>query len=449
MSNLFFVRELVDLVQRSERDKAQYVSALKSGEKELLAFFNKVNYQYESGPDLYKKPSEARYQDAVNRMNQSKEDYRLGVGECVKYCGDILDKFFKDYYIGRVARIGTNNLGYLEVELHCMLHSGFGDNREAREKQFNEQLNTLKDLGITWSHCSFANSKSIDATENNMNIIKEMLSSRYAKAIQFHIERDSIKTITFCVHPKQMEDFKSNTTKMVEATQKNLTNDQLSIIYKNALEIRDSISFIKEKDDMGNTCCFVAESCFVEICKIIDVDCELRRRFTARFEEERARNAAIRDMDAAVGAAFPAIKFQGTIDHIRSTLLRFGVEKLKCGVHDIVIDRWGTLTVQCRWVPDAEDLIYYCDEEVLSTKSYPTNSDFDGAFETVYIGSQQYLLDTEANRNSLLATVDEIGCTISSFNVMVKNDSYHGMRHVIDKFEVTTDYLSTLIRFYD
>ena len=443
-----FVKPIVELTKASERNKPQYIPVLEQAEKELMTFFNKVGYRYEPGLDLYKKSSEARMMDATSRLNQSKADYRLGVGECVKYCANILDEFFKDYYIGRVANLQTNNLGYLEVTLHCMLHSGFGDNREAREKNFAEQIRLLTGMGLTLTQHNTMNHKTIDATDNNITIIKELLTSRTAKAIQFTLKRDAVDSITFCLHPKNIEQFKSNRARMVQATQATLTNDELSLMYKNALEIRDSLAFIKENDAMANTCCFVAESCFVEMCKTVNHDCEMRQRFTARFENERARNEAIRQMDEAVGAAFPRENFQGVMDHIRDNLARFGCEKLKSGVRDIAIDRYGNLTAQCHWIPDAEDFIYYCDVERMTNQCYPTNSDFDDVFETVYVGPQQYLLDTEENRNILLATVDELGCNISSFNVQVRTDPARGMMHIIDKFEITADYLSTLIRYY-
>lgn len=445
-----FVKSIIELTKISERDKTKYIPTLAQAEKELMSFFNKVEYRYEPGFDLYKKSSEARMVDASSRLNQSKADYRLGVGECVKYCANILDEFFKDYYIGRVANLQTNNLGYLEVTLHCMLHSGFGDNREAREKNYVEQIRLLAELGLTLTQHKTMNHKTIDATDNNMSIIKEMLTSRTAKAIQFTLKRDAIDSITFYLHPKNIEHFKSNRARMVQATQATLTNDELSLMYKNVLEIRDSLAFVKENDAMTNTCCFVAESCFVEMCKTVNYDCEMRQRFTSRFEDERARNEAIRQMDAAVGSAFPRENFQGVIDHIRNNLTRFSCEKLKSGIRDITIDRYGNLTAMCHWIPDAEDFMYYCDSEEMTNQSYPTNSDFDGVFETVYVGPQQFLLDTEANRNTLLATVDEIGgCTISSFNVQVRTDPSRGMMHVIDKFEFTADYLSNLIRLYD
>ena len=99
-----FVKPIVELTKASERNKPQYIPVLERAEKELMTFFNKVGYRYEPGLDLYKKSSEARMMDATSRLNQSKADYRLGVGECVKYCANILDEFFKDYYIGRVGQ---------------------------------------------------------------------------------------------------------------------------------------------------------------------------------------------------------------------------------------------------------------------------------------------------------------------------------------------------------
>lgn len=450
MSEFSFIGDISALVKTSERDKSKYIPSLELAEKELLRFFEKVDYHYESGPDLYKKSSEARMMDATSRLNQSAADYRLGVGECVKYCANILDEFFKDYYIGRVMRLQTNNMGYLEVELSCLLHSGFGDMREAKEKQFAEQLRVLHDMGLTVTQHKTMSHKTIDATDNNMSIIKEMLTSREAKAIIFTLKRDAVDSVTFYLHPKHIENFKSNRARMVAATQEKLTNDEISLLWKNAREIIDSLQFVKEADHMANTCCFVAESCFVEMCKVVNHDCELRQRHTARFADEQARNAAIRDMDAAVGAAFPREKFQGVLELLRNNLTRFAIEKCKSFVRDLSIDKYGYLTANASWIPDAEDFIYYMDEELLSNGHYPTNSDFDEMFETVYIGPQQYLLDTEANRNTLLATIDEIGgCTISSFNVQVKQDPSRGMLHVIDKYEITVDYLSPLIRLYD
>ena len=54
MSEFSFIGDISALVKNSERDKSKYIPSLELAEKELLRFFEKVDYHYESGPDLYK-----------------------------------------------------------------------------------------------------------------------------------------------------------------------------------------------------------------------------------------------------------------------------------------------------------------------------------------------------------------------------------------------------------
>lgn len=336
------------------------------------------------------------------------------LSEYVHYASDIMYKFLEYYYFGNLHEFYMSDAGMFSVEISCLLHThGLGDNVVSAKKTFDNQLARLAENEITViPRKGLANTMFLADTEANKKQIREILTSRGARVIKFISDEHCIRDITFTVKAEDMNSFVINEETSVSfETTDELNPDEIAKLQKIIKEIPFSLAFIKESPDMVQTCGYVAESNFAELCTIVDFNGEVRKRVNARHAAERAKNMSIHEIENNLGANFDPTIAMDAFRKLRSGLSHMAIENLHASVRNLRIERYGSVNVTMKISRDSDDLRFMCYDDIDGERVKPMSRErITNTFETVpdYINNLVYIHDVVKNKEAIEKILSQI-----------------------------------------
>jgi hypothetical protein len=344
-----------------------------------------------------------------------------------------------------------------------LLHPSGIDNTIAERNRFEDQLSSLRNIGLEVVKAKGLNSYRFVDTDNNRKIISGILSDRKAKMIRFHSCIGNIDNVEFTLEPADLNLFTTMPSDYSMPVSDELNDDEFLKMKKLVGEIPFSLAGATANPDMLQECCFVAEISFSDLCETVGYQGDIYNRVKSRYAKEKAANMDIHEIEKEIGLQFPVEIARDTMEKIAATLAYFCVENLHATTNSLSIDEWGYLRLNIRICKRSDDLMYayYFDDEKYNTPTIPDalmNEVFDVANNR---NGGMRIIDNEANRN----LIAEFVRSVCKFDVdgmsIVRDDCYITSTKfgedttqlksvfVIDEVSVVVDHIDGILRQCD
>lgn len=450
MSN--FLTPLSILLDMNVLTKSTYRAALEGLDLSMVEILDKLGYEYQPPRALFNQPTDARLAQAKNKLIRFHEDKRVGMGEYVQKVHRTLGDFFDVVYFGRVMDLTATSGGHFDVNMSCLLSSGFSDDKASAKKKFEEQLQRLNDMGIAVEKYPKMSHWQMLDNDANKAVILETLQSKGASLIYITGRNGYISEIKFCLKPQDVANFETQPTFQKIAVTDELNEDEIIKIRKNISEIISSLAFIKSDPKMLNTCSFIAESCFSEICECVGFEGKISTRCKERHAAERAANLGIREIEAQIGNEFPVDEFAKTITQLHVDICYYLAYNLHSVIRNFSIDQWGSGKFTMKWVTNEDEFMYYLDAEEFDNGCFPDFKEYEELFKiSDWEGVGKVLLDAGNNMEMVKDFIQTVpGMRVVSYKVKtVGSKPYMNDLFVIDEVEVVIDDMTAMIQWYD
>ena len=132
MSN--FLTPLSILLDMNVLTKSTYRAALEGLDLSMVEILDKLGYEYQPPRALFNQPTDARLAQAKNKLIRFQEDKRVGMGEYVQKVHRTLGDFFDVVYFGRIMDLTATSGGHFDVNMSCLLSSGFSEDKASAKK---------------------------------------------------------------------------------------------------------------------------------------------------------------------------------------------------------------------------------------------------------------------------------------------------------------------------
>jgi len=270
----------------------------------LEYYLRSKNYSYEEFKKnevfLYKEADEVRLRQAQERLDTIKENKKQGLIQSVNYLKSRFDEFLEFYNIGyaREFYLKGNNI-YIRISLAISKSCGMGNEQATKERILKKQLDILKGLKLelTKQGC---NRYKINASDENKKILDSLFELFEAKVWSYNIWNNHFENVVLYIRPEKILSAdipgllfeKSNELKL---------EDDIQFIKKSLDELMHALSTIEKMPSMIDTCGYIVEHSFADICKTLDIATSLREEVENRHKDIRKINAKIRELEQNVG----------------------------------------------------------------------------------------------------------------------------------------------------
>ena len=440
-----FLQHVSHLLDFGTLTKSVYATALEGPNSFLEQQFLNLGYTGKKFDDvrLYNMSTEQRSTLTKNTYAEFQKNPLVGVGHFTAHVDRVIHQFLNKYHIGFVNDVKMEYSGLLSIGIACSIHEPLiSDNKESERILFEKQIETLKSLGLELKNYEKRSGYFIVDNDNNRFILSWLLSTkRSAKCLKITSNSGRIDHISFELAAQDIGQFDVDMdTTPIEVTTE-LNADEIHKIRKNIAEIYSSLSFASQMPDMVQTCCYVAENCFAEICEIVGYEGSIFKKVEARYETERVLNGNIRNISQKIGENFPTDLAKSAYDTIRSNLMSWCVHKMHSTVRNVVIDQYGHVSAKIQWIQNNHDMMYYVDddEEDLTELSFHE----DNFHLTHWKDSDYFLTSCPENELAITNMIASIPCAdIQSICVVPRSVNH---KYTIDHINVDFGDIAALI----
>ena len=455
------------LLDMNVRAKSTYRAAMEGLDLSMNGILSGLGYDPNedvNSAQLYRQPTNVRLDDAQKRLAAFEANKEVGLCDFVKQARNIMYDFLQAIKLGHIHSIHMDNSGLFHIEISCMLHESGLESNTSTKAKFADQLKRLSDMGLEVESAKGFGHYKFNDTDNNRAVIRDILASRGASLIKICSRRDDIDLVSFALNPTDLAKFTEAQVDYTLPVTDELNDDEMIKLKKLMSEIPSSLSFIKESPDMLQTCGYVAESSFAEICDIVGFDGIVSKRVRERHAKERAANMNIHEIEKEIGNKFPAEIARGIMEKISATVAYFCVENLHGTARNLMIDEWGTIRTDIKINQRSSDLryTYYFDDTKYNEPNIPDWELIESVFEVVKNRNDGIrLMDTENNRKTIMKFVKDImGFEVDSISI-VRDDCYVTKTRygeavtnlenifVIDQISVSVDHIDGILRQHD
>lgn len=275
-------------------------------EPDILAFEITLNrylkekgYTYEKEKYLVENPDE-KLRLLLEKEKEAYEKPIFLLPEGIKAIYDKFNTFLDFYHIGFVHDFKLNQNGMIEIALSLHIYSpstGLGRNDVAEKANYEAGIKRLNGLGMTLVKSGGFN---IQDTESNKKIILDVLKIFCEpKLIRFSTREDIFDKIIFLIHPKDIKELP--VFHRAPVTDEIIRKNTLLRLEKLIKELYHAIGSINSMPELTNTCGYIVESCFSEVCDLLGITTELANTYHERYMQVREINRAIHDKEKQLG----------------------------------------------------------------------------------------------------------------------------------------------------
>ena len=450
-----FLQPIKCLLDMGVKTKSTYCAALEGMDQAMVSILDSVGYEYceRDMIPLERERTDVRLSRTHAKLAAFNSNKSIGLGDFVQYASDLMDSFLKQYYFGYCSEFSLNEFGCFSITISSLLHTRFSDNKASNKLLFEKQLATLAALGLIVKEDNRCPHYQFLDNDENRRIISEILIERGARMLSFKSINDKIREFSFVISAEEIVNFACDDVFDNLPTNENELNaDEFAQLKDLTSQIPMSLSQIhyyhqtmedNAYNNMVNTCGFVAESCFSQICEIVGYHGVIFQRIKNRFVKERSANMQIHELQKDIGAQFPVDMAKKTVSSLHKALNRFCSEKLHCVVRDFRIEKYiGRATI--KWITNDYDcgLDFYDDNGELTIPDlnhtpFKTVSDFRN--------DCSYLVDNAENEDYFLSVLSDLpGVYVESFI-----GSVHDGQFTLKEFSVVVNDIAQLIMYFN
>ena len=179
-----------------------------------------------------------------------------------------------------------------------------------------------------------------------------------------------------------------------------LNADDFHSLHKDVQEFFEAYSTIQQFPDLTSICLGVMEGIFANLCKMLKVETATMLEYYARFEEERSKNARIREIEAEIATLANFKDFRRIVSE-RLSFVEEALEHYSFYKNQFSIDCYGRATL-----------------EISPSKlGYEKFQGFE-TFAAYGRSSELEVLDTEANKTKLETLITGFEVTDMSIKIV-------------------------------
>jgi len=417
-----FLNNIQTLLDMNHTKKYTYKACLDGNEMFLHQALADLGYDPEKQlrTELFKFSTDARLRSAQITHKKFKEDNVYGIGAFVKHSGDVLHDFLKKYPLGHLSNMGVEWNGFFQVEIVCDITPPLLQSTTVDHLTFEYGKEELKTMGFEFGEnkrqqCFLLN------TAENQQLLRTFFSKRDAKNIEINILENKIKTVSFYLNPTDVDNFEVELAKRELPITDELNADECRKLRKNIAEIYSSLSFAEIDKSMVQTCGYLAESYFAEICEIVGYEGTIAKRVRQRYETERGKNMSIHEINKEMGKLFDSKGFGNAFEQIQNNLRYWAANELHSSACGIKIERYGDLSVEIKWAPSEDDLLWFVDSD--DENAFPFHEDKFSLLDSAADPRYKYLKDCKENKEAVMDMVRKIDQgDVASFVTTYRNE---------------------------
>lgn len=409
-------------------------------EQAIVKFLDSFEYkQEEAGFDrtkILKESTDERLAYARELLTSVKKDKEKALIPGVKLAKDHMQEILDCYHIGNLHEFYLQDGGiYVEVWLH--IRKSFSNEKETETEKikFEYQLKKLRDLGMELQRVKYgSDSYEIRNTDNNRNILINLLESIGVNRIEMKSRKDSLWIVTGMLDPEKLVLFEIPKEK--PSIDKAIYKEDQLIFIKNTLnKLYDSIATINQMPEMVSVCGTLIEHYFADICDTLGLITETSERVKNHHKAERIKNTEIRKIEEDIGKVLVGKEL---INVGKAYLNKIGLKAIQEIGFRLSNDSFvGPYQVLLKFSSVSMDTLIYSfelydktctnEDEDMESLYDKTVKKFEETFHIIEpFDGEQYIAYTEKNMNILSAWVKRtFEKEMDSFEIDNKNGLYY------------------------
>ena len=430
------VNKIKEMVNNGVVSKKEYVDILEECDILMQAFLKVKDYHYTCPSNLFHQTTDERLQQIIDKQKEAVEHPEMVIQEVSQNLLQVFDSFIGRYKIGFIHNAKMENTGFANIEIACLITSGFSDGkRESARQKLEMQMNFLRDVGFIIEHDK-QNYFVKNCGQNEEKLFK-MLSERGARMITIKSREDKIDKINFRVAAKDIKNFKCEEITFELPVSEELNKDEQIAIVRCCNEIVSTVGVLPAMENIKDTCCSVIESHFAQICDVFNFDCETRNSVKNRHADERNKNIKIREMEKSFADCIDADKIKEILYPLKEKLSLEVLRKTGFVIDEFSIGKYGNIDIS--FLYSTCPLLYLEDTDAIAKTICETfdHNGGDADAETLY------LLDTYENKDKLENILYEI---IPTIRLMEFNSSKVDRKYCIKRFSGSIDTILPVIK---
>lgn len=380
----------------------------------ILENFSKIDT---SSKSLFKQTPEERLENLSNKLNIVNQTPNVAVQEAFKKAYDVMHTFVKQNALGFIEDFSlTGNL--IHVKIICMITTSSFAITETPQMQKERQKRKLSKLNIDFS-TDKTSGITIDNTNNNLQILKNLLATKSAKLINFSLLDDKIDYISFLIKPENLSNFMIEEQADIPQNINGLTEVDLFNINKC---INDILYACTSYNTLGiaETCGYIIQSSFAELSKILNVETKVKMTFDNMNKEEKSIYKKIEEKEKLLSEKIDFIKMTDFSTDLISKIETSIGKNSGLTMSNIKINKHGTILFNLKRSSFHMFKMLTC-----SGKTLMPDEDFKKLFETIDTVETCYLLDTPNNKFKLEQILGETNnVEILNFVTTKENNQY-------------------------
>jgi hypothetical protein len=430
------INTIKEMVNNGVVSKKEFSPIL--GECDILmqSFLKAKDYHYTCPSNLFHQTTDERLQQILDKQKEAVEHPETVIQEVSQNLLQVFDSFISRYKIGFIHDAKMENTGFANVEIACLITSGFSDGkRESARQKLEMQMDFLRNEGFIIEHDK--HNYYVKTCGQNEEKLFKLLSERGARLITIKSREDKIDKINFRVAAKDIKNFQCEEITFELPVSENLNKDEQIAVTRCCNEIMSTLNMMPAMTNIKDTCCSVMESYFAEICDVFDFDCETRKSVKNRHAEERSKNIKIREMEKSFADCIDADKIKEILYPLKEKLSMEVLRKTGFVIDELSIGKYGNINIS--FLYSTCPLLYMEDTDAIAKTICDTfdHNSGDAGAETLY------LLDTYENKDKLENILYEI---IPTIRLMEFNSSKVDRKYCIKKFSGCIDTILPVIK---
>ena len=298
MGNIVFDRMLKRIREGNLR-KEDWEEDLYKMEITIDRYLNEKGYAYEERYD-FRNNAEENLKLIMDKEKMAQEHPIMLLPEGVKNAQERFGMLLDSYHIGFIHdfRLDRNGLFEVKISLHIYPPStGLGKNDVSERDNYESGLKRLQEMGMILDR---EDKKSIKATEMNKKIILDILGLICEpKAVRLSSRGEDFDIIHFFCRPESIKDMVPIEKNPI--TEEMVRQDKIIRIERHIKELMDAIGTINSMPELTNTCGYIVEGAFTDICDLLEVNTEISSNFHKRHAKTREMNKLIKHKEMNLG----------------------------------------------------------------------------------------------------------------------------------------------------
>ena len=295
--------ELSDLLSQQCSDTEKYKPLI----SEMECFWNQIRTQYAYSPSderlIMVESADVRLARVEAKLAAVKTTPSIGICELLEMVERNLRDWISSNQFGYLTNFQISEMGVANVTVSGLLmeHASYGN--KTKEEAFTEALTVLAAKGFSVIKDAKMNHYWFHDTETNKQLLEKEFQSFNARITRYlSVNKPNahrvIREYEFSVNIQDL----LNVAVKQESHRDVLNADDFRSLYKDVQEFFEAYSTIQQFPSLTSICLGAMEGIFANLCKMLKVETATMLEYYARFEEERSKNARIREIEAEIAA---------------------------------------------------------------------------------------------------------------------------------------------------